>query len=107
MSINKIELGDLLAVYGTLLTDKQREILDMYCNRDFSLGEIGENLGISRQGVHDAVANSEKALLDYETKLHILADGTKYNDTLIRAKQLLQDKQYNDLLALLDININR
>ena len=45
----------LLDFYGPVLTDKQRVILTEYYNEDLSLAEIAENLGITRQGVRDAI----------------------------------------------------
>ena len=61
----------LLDIYGPLLTDKQREILEFYYNEDLSLGEIADDLGISRQGVHDAVKKGSEALDEYDEKLGI------------------------------------
>ena len=59
----------LLDIYGSLLTDKQREIMEFYYNEDLSLGEIADELGISRQGVHDAVKKGSDALDEYDEKL--------------------------------------
>ena len=56
----------LLDFYGDLLTEKQRESLDFYYNDDLSLGEIGANLGISRQGVRDNIKRAEAILLEME-----------------------------------------
>ena len=58
----------LLDQYGPALTDKQREILTEYYNEDFSLAEIAENFGITRQGVRDAIKHGEAALLDFLSK---------------------------------------
>ncbi|MBR1853311.1 MAG: YlxM family DNA-binding protein [Lachnospiraceae bacterium] len=58
--------------YGELLTEHQRSIYeDAVCN-DMSLGEIAEETGISRQGVHDLIKRCDKMLLDYESKLHLV-----------------------------------
>ena len=46
-------LSALFDFYGALLTEKQQECLKMHLFEDFSLSEIGEELGISRQAVYD------------------------------------------------------
>ncbi len=62
----------LFDFYGELLTEHQRSIYqDAVCN-DMSLGEIAEDRGISRQGVHDLIRRSDKILQDYESKLHLV-----------------------------------
>ena len=56
----------LFDFYGTLLTEKQQSYFDLYYNQDFSLGEIAEQEGISRQGVHDAINRAETILQQME-----------------------------------------
>ena len=59
----------LLDFYGSVLTEKQRVILTEYYDEDLSLAEIAENLGITRQGVRDAIKHGEAALDELEAKL--------------------------------------
>ena len=74
MNIEKmIESGLLFEQYKELLTDKQREIVSLYYEEDYSLGEISENLNVSRQGVYDTLKRSEKILRDYEDKLKLVS----------------------------------
>lgn len=63
------EMTVLLDFYGQLLTPRQYDIMDLYYNSDLSLGEIAENLGISRQGVHDSIRKAKLALAGYEERL--------------------------------------
>ena len=51
MKKDTVYLTMLLDYYGDLLTDKQREYFDLHYNQDYTLAEIGEMNGISRQGV--------------------------------------------------------
>mgnify|MGYP000970541556 FL=1 len=67
-----IEISMLYDFYGQLLTEKQRELLKLYHEDNYSLSEIAEEYGISRQGVHDAVKKAEKALHEYENKLGLI-----------------------------------
>jgi predicted DNA-binding protein YlxM (UPF0122 family) len=62
-------VGLLLDFYGEILTEHKRNILDMYYNEDFSLAEIAEEIGISRQGVRDAIVKASNELRFYEEKL--------------------------------------
>ena len=74
MNIEKmVEIGLLFEQYKELLTEKQREMVSLYYEEDYSLGEISENLGVSRQGVYDTLKRSEKILREYENKLHLVA----------------------------------
>lgn len=67
-----MRIGNLYDFYGQLLTEKQREILDLYCIHDLSFGEIAEEIGISRQGVYDTIKRAGKTLDEYESKLELL-----------------------------------
>ena len=58
--------------YGQLLTKRQREVMELYNEENLSLGEIADEFGISRQGVHDALHKAQKALEEYEEKLGLV-----------------------------------
>ena len=73
-----LQLSVLFEYYGALLTERQFDICDMYLNQNLSLSEISENLGITRQGVRDALIKSEGILINFESKLGIM----KKNETL-------------------------
>jgi hypothetical protein len=83
--LNKnIEVGLLLDYYGSLLSDTQYNLVDMYYNQDLSLSEISEITGITRQGIHDSVKRTEALLLEFEDKL-------KMKHTYERVKSLACD----------------
>lgn len=58
--------------YGELLTQHQRSIYEDAVYGDFSLSELSETYGITRQGVHDLLKRCDKILNDYEDKLHLV-----------------------------------
>lgn len=62
------ELVLLFDYYGDLLTDRQKECFELRYNQDLSLGEIGQELGISRQGVFDNLSRAEALLKNMELK---------------------------------------
>ena len=66
--MDSMELILLYDYYGALLTDRQKECFEMRYHQDLSLGEIGEELGISRQGVHDNLSRTESMLRNMEQK---------------------------------------
>ena len=72
MTLEKtVYMNKLLSFYQDLLTEKQQAIMRDYYEEDYSLAEISQNQGISRQGVHDHVRRSEQALLELESVLHL------------------------------------
>ncbi len=82
-----LEYGLLLDVYGGLLTEKQLEMMQLYYDEDLSLSEIGEQYGISRQGVHDSLKRSEQALDEFEERLGILKARRVEIDALLSIKK--------------------
>lgn len=66
-------LSLLYDFYGQVLTERQQQIFEMYHFEDLSLGEIAEQLSISRQAVYDLLHRSERTLLDLEDKLKVVA----------------------------------
>lgn len=64
-----LEMTLLYDYYGDLLSQRQRDCFDMHYNQDMSLGEIAEELGISRQGIHDNISRAEDFLLRAEAAI--------------------------------------
>jgi len=67
-----VEQALLFDFYGELLTERQRNIYEAVVFDDFSLSEVAEDQGITRQGVHDMIRRCQKALNDYEAKLGLV-----------------------------------
>ena len=86
MKNERIRLSLLCDIYGSLLSEKQRNALDLYCNEDLSLSEIAEELGISRQGVRELIKKAENELCFYEEKLGL---AKKFRDTESRIRHLI------------------
>ena len=63
----------LLDCYGSLLTERQRALLEGYYDEDLSLAELAEPLGISRQAVHDSIRRGERQLEALEAQMGIAA----------------------------------
>lgn len=73
------ELAILFDTYGMMLTDKQRNCFDMRYNQDLSLGEIAQELGVSRQAVNDNLTRTEALLRRMEENI-----GSVKRDMLTR-----------------------
>ncbi len=67
------EISLLYDFYGALLPEKQREFLHLYHEENYSLAEIAELYGLSRQAVYDAVRKAQNKLGVYEDKLGLVA----------------------------------
>ena len=73
MKHDALTMALLYDYYGELLTEKQRTCFDLYYNQDLSLSEIAEDLGVTRQGVHDSLVRAETLLRDFEDKTGCIA----------------------------------
>ena len=90
MSLEKIlEKGELLDLYGKLLTQRQRECLELYYNKNLTLAEIADYFHISRQAVHDAMRHGEEQLSLYEETLHLAGNVWKRRKAVLALEALL------------------
>ena len=82
--------------YGPLLTEKQRNVLDLYYQQDFSLAEIADLSKISRQGIHDLLKRTEQNLAQYEDKLGLVQRFWAERDKLAEGRDLAQNLSEQD-----------
>lgn len=103
-----LSISVLMDFYGGLLTDRQKEAMELYYNQDFSLAEIAENMDISRQGVRDFIKRGEKQLEEFEAALGLLkrfsdisTELEAIRDGLTELKKLPLPQKAEDLLSRL------
>ena len=96
----------LFDFYQSLLTDKQKSYMALYYIEDYSLGEISENYGVSRQAIYDNIKRTEAILEDYEAKLRLYERHLKRNDMLKHMKEALVNEEYARLEQLMDDLLN-
>ncbi|MCR4430147.1 MAG: YlxM family DNA-binding protein [Tepidanaerobacteraceae bacterium] len=65
----RTKINLLYDFYGDFLTQKQKEVFELHFLNDLSLGEIAENYGVTRQGIHDILKRAQEILTVYEKKL--------------------------------------
>ncbi|MDR1616376.1 MAG: YlxM family DNA-binding protein [Syntrophomonadaceae bacterium] len=92
----KIEHISLLKdFYGALLTPKQAETLSLYYEDDWSLAEIAENTGRSRQAVFDILKRAEETLENYEQQLGFMDKYANNRQLLENIESLLNQNDFD------------
>ena len=86
-----VEQTLLYDFYGELLTEHQRRIYEDVVLNDYSLSEVAQELGISRQGVHDNLKRCSRILEDYENKLHLVEKFVSIREKIRRIHSLSQE----------------
>ena len=79
---------ELLRLYGELLSDTQKDILEDYLECDLSLSEIADNRGISRAAVDDAIKKGMNKLDVYESTLEL----NRKKQKIVENIQVLKEK---------------
>ena len=86
---DRIRFGSLYEIYGALLTEKQRQCLELYFCEDYSLAEVAEEMQVSRQAIHDLLKRVEQTLEHYEEMLGFLQRMEKTRTLTEEAKLAL------------------
>lgn len=85
--VNRINL--LFDIYSPLLTARQREVMQLYFSDNFSLAEIAEEYGISRQAVHNLIQRTLASIEKFEKKLGLYDLFNEQQELLDEADNLL------------------
>lgn len=86
----------LFDFYGDLLTEHQQRIYKDAVFDDLSISEIADNEGITRQGVHDMIRRCNKALDEYESRLHLVEKFLKIREQVKIIKKLSGEEANTD-----------
>lgn len=98
----RVELGTLYACYGGLLTDRQQTAVRLYAGEDQSLSEIADQMGVSRQNVHELVTRAEHKLRKCEDALHLAEQTLSVQAGLEEAARVLDEGDQAACRKILD-----
>ncbi|MGI2242602.1 putative DNA-binding protein [Staphylococcus cohnii] len=103
--IKTIRMNYLFDFYQSLLTEKQRNYLELFYLQDYSLSEIADTFDVSRQAVYDNIRRTGDLVEDYEEKLGLYQNFEKRQNINEAIKKHIEEpekiKQY--LQALEDL----
>ena len=105
-----VKVSMLCQIYGKLLTEKQQSFLDDYYNNDYSLSEIAENYGITRQAARDNIVKGENKLFEYEEKLGIMKKTLNQEQQIVKILSELtkiQNKFSDEQIASILENVKK
>lgn len=94
-----VRINYLFDFYHALLTSKQRDYMEMYYLKDFSLGEIAENANVSRQAVYDNIKRTETVLESYENKLHLYEKFKQRMTVIERLEHHLKEQNQQQIVT--------
>ena len=97
-----VKVAELFDIYGPLLNEKQRDVINCYYNEDLSLQEIADNNNKSKQAISDMMTRSVDKLFEFEDELSLLEKKEGLKDALMSIRELMESSNYEQ--AILKLN---
>ncbi|MBE5660537.1 putative DNA-binding protein [Staphylococcus sp. SS251] len=91
--VKTLRMNYLFDFYQSLLTNKQRNYLELFYLEDYSLSEIADTFNVSRQAVYDNIRRTGDLVEDYEKKLELYQKFEQRRDIYEQMKQHLNDPE--------------
>lgn len=95
-----VEQTLLYDFYGELLTERQQQVYESVVLEDYSLSEVAEDLGISRQGVHDMIKRCNHTLEEYESRLHLVEKFLSIRKQVQKIKELAAEYNAGEITEI-------
>ena len=109
-----VHVNVLLDLYDQLLSDRQRQVMDLYYKEDYSLNEISDLLSISKQAVSEHIKRAEAALKNYEVALELARKTKRWNEdgkaiakSLEELRQFSADARFQDIIDGIETRIDK
>lgn len=91
--IKTLRMNYLFDFYQSLLTNKQRNYLELFYLEDYSLSEIADTFNVSRQAVYDNIRRTGDLVEDYEKKLELYQKFEQRREIYDEMKQHLSNPE--------------
>ncbi|MDY3119209.1 MAG: sigma factor-like helix-turn-helix DNA-binding protein [Peptoniphilus sp.] len=109
-----VHVNVLLDLYDQLLSDRQRQVMDLYYKEDYSLNEIADLLHISKQAVSEHIKRAEAALKNYESTLGLANKTKRWNEdaeeiceSLEELRQFSMDPRFQHIIDVIETRIDK
>jgi hypothetical protein len=102
--VKNLNINVLLDVYSPVLTERQNTVLELYYGEDLSLGEIAEQLDITRQGVLNCVQKGGQKLFETEAKLGLVRKSRELESDIDKLEGLIMLANMQNLSVLAQID---
>lgn len=102
-----VQVARLFDTYGSLLNEKQKDVINCYYNEDLSLNEIAENNNKSKQAISDMIQRSVDKLFEFENELSLIKKKNKLRDDLSLLRELIESSNQSEAIDMIDEMINK
>ena len=102
-----VKVAELFDIYGPLLNEKQRDVINCYYNEDLSLQEIAENNKKSKQAISDMMARSVDKLFEFEDELSLLRKKEELKVALMSIRELMENSKIKEAIEKITETIER
>ena len=96
-----VKVAQLYDMYGPLLNEKQRDVINCYYNEDLSLQESADNDGRSKQAISDMINRSVDKLFEFENELSLLKSKTELKASLFEIRELIESSNNKEAIQKL------
>lgn len=91
--VKTLRMNYLFDFYQSLLTNKQRNYLELFYLEDYSLSEIADTFNVSRQAIYDNIRRTGDLVEDYEKKLELYQKFEQRREIYDEMKQHLSNPE--------------